>query len=141
MTKTLNNTAAKKLHPATVKARAKRLANQERAAQFAAMAFGRKATEVEYGTDKEGNAVRLTQTTNKEVAHFLHGRRAFDTVEFCEAIRADWLPYMEKAGYIVRHAPKGLFSGIYIITEKAAKTYGLPEFINGGMRACYARTA
>lgn len=141
MNKTLTNPTAKKINARTVAARARKLAKQERMAEFAAMAYGLKATEVEYEGTEEGERVRLTPSNRNEAKAFLTGRRAYDTAEVLEALGAGWLKYFVTAGYAVKHVVSGRDTGIFVITEKAAQSFGLPEFINGGMRACYARAA
>ncbi len=146
MTKTAKKTAkpavpAKVYSARELKAKQRRAAEQERMGNVAAMAYGL-SNEIEYKTCEEtGFRVRLTPSTRDEARAFLTGRRAYDTDEVLEELGAGWLKYFEQAGYVVRYQPTGRFAGIFMITQKAAKSFGLPAVLPNGCPGNYVKVA
>jgi hypothetical protein len=125
-----------------IKARARRAAAQLKMGEIAAIAYSLK-NEIEFKVDpKTGDRVRVNGAKGfDEAKAFCVGHRAYDLAEIREELGDNWVRYMVQQGYAVEHRPNGVFAGIFVLTEKAAKTYDLPKYINGGMNANYARVA
>lgn len=120
------------------KAQARRAdAREHNATLFAEIAksTGLFGVEKTYETDEDGLPVRL-HCQKEEARSFLRGRRGFTFEEVREEVGQDWLTYWLRQGYVRPHMP-GLQNGAYLITQKAAKAFDLPERLPCGMKAAY----